>query len=191
MDRSRRRNELAAAAAMTVPPYPYLSVRFVLAAYSREEPALVDTGFDGHLAIPEALAACPWPPIAAYRRSACTDRRRLRHPGPALRRNRGAGGPAGSRNRAHHRTRGRVPDRPLHDQLLQRDLRPRPAADRRTLRWPDVQRQADGGGRLGGQSPPAQLQGNVPSQRSKAATSASGLRVVGPNRPRGNPSGTQ
>ncbi len=48
---------------MTAAPYPYLAVRFRVQDYIAEEPALVDTGFDGHLAIPEALAATLPPPL--------------------------------------------------------------------------------------------------------------------------------
>ncbi|MBM2827338.1 MAG: hypothetical protein HW403_1402 [Dehalococcoidia bacterium] len=38
---------------MTQPLYPSLSIRFLVQGVSGEAVALVDTGFDGHLAIPE------------------------------------------------------------------------------------------------------------------------------------------
>ena len=48
---------------MTAAPYPYLTVHLRVHDYRAEEPALVDTGFDGHLAIPEAVAATLPPPL--------------------------------------------------------------------------------------------------------------------------------
>jgi predicted aspartyl protease len=42
---------------MRAVPYPVLAIRFVAQGVAEEVAALVDTGFDGHLAIPEALAA--------------------------------------------------------------------------------------------------------------------------------------
>lgn len=40
---------------MSDAPYPSLQIRFLAQGLERETFALVDTGFDGHLAIPEAL----------------------------------------------------------------------------------------------------------------------------------------
>ena len=48
---------------MTDAPYPYLAVRFQIQDYRAEESALVDTGFDGQLAIPEPLADTLPPPL--------------------------------------------------------------------------------------------------------------------------------
>lgn len=39
----------------TPPPYPSLRIRFLAQGVQGEEFALVDTGFDGHLALPGAL----------------------------------------------------------------------------------------------------------------------------------------
>lgn len=40
---------------MTEPPYPSLQLRFQIGPFHGEATALVDTGFDGHLAVPEAV----------------------------------------------------------------------------------------------------------------------------------------
>lgn len=42
---------------MRRPPYPYLSVSFNIDGYDATVQALVDTGFDGYFAVPEALTA--------------------------------------------------------------------------------------------------------------------------------------
>lgn len=38
-------------------PYPSLAIRFVIRGVASEAFALVDTGFDGHLAIPKSVAS--------------------------------------------------------------------------------------------------------------------------------------
>ncbi len=48
---------------MTRPPYPSLRIRFLAQGVGGAATALLDTGFDGHLAIPEALIAALPPPI--------------------------------------------------------------------------------------------------------------------------------
>lgn len=48
---------------MTAPTYPSLRVRFFIGDLDSEAAAVVDTGFDGHLAIPEELAARLPPPV--------------------------------------------------------------------------------------------------------------------------------
>jgi len=40
---------------MNPAPYPYLLVRFLIGTEAREAVALLDTGFDGHLVVPESL----------------------------------------------------------------------------------------------------------------------------------------
>lgn len=40
---------------MSVTPYPSLRIRYAVQGAGGEEFAIVDTGFDGHLAIPESL----------------------------------------------------------------------------------------------------------------------------------------
>ena len=47
-------------------PYPSLLVRFVIQGVSRDAVALLDTGFDGYLAIPESLIASL--PLPVHRR---------------------------------------------------------------------------------------------------------------------------
>ena len=47
---------------MTDGPYPSLAIRFVAQGIAGEAFALVDTGFDGHLAVPDSLLPTLPPP---------------------------------------------------------------------------------------------------------------------------------
>ena len=51
----------------TAAPYPSLGVRSVAQGVAVEVSALVDTGFDGHLVVPESLIATLPPPIYVRR----------------------------------------------------------------------------------------------------------------------------
>lgn len=51
---------------MTPGPYPSVAIRFSIDGVTREVSALIDTGFDGHLAVPAAFASTLRTP--AYRR---------------------------------------------------------------------------------------------------------------------------
>lgn len=48
---------------MIRPPYPSLRIRFLVQGVSGQAPALVDTGSDGHLAVPETWIEQLRPPI--------------------------------------------------------------------------------------------------------------------------------
>lgn len=51
----------------TPAPYPSLRTRFRIQGVEGEEFALVDTGFDGHFAVPEALIQTLPPPLYVRR----------------------------------------------------------------------------------------------------------------------------
>jgi hypothetical protein len=42
---------------MSLDPYPSLRIRFLVGGFSAEATALVDSGFDEHLAVPQVLVA--------------------------------------------------------------------------------------------------------------------------------------
>jgi predicted aspartyl protease len=50
---------------MTPGPYPSVAIRFSIDGVTREVSALIDTGFDGHLAVPAALSSAF--PVPAFR----------------------------------------------------------------------------------------------------------------------------